>query len=77
MQPLPDESEFEWIRKTRGVLLHPEEPRLSPIEGPGIFVSDLVPPEFEAYARITSGHFALPPNFSTAFLRFPVTNNLY
>ena len=52
MQPLPDESEFEWIRKTRGVLLRPEEPRLSPIEGPGIFVSDLVPPEFEAYARI-------------------------
>jgi hypothetical protein len=50
MQPLQDETAFEWIREIRdGIGL--AKPSPAP-QGPGIFISDLIPPQYEAYARI-------------------------
>jgi hypothetical protein len=45
MQALGDQNAFEWIRGARARLDLPNRP-------PGILVSDLMPPEFEAFARV-------------------------
>jgi len=50
MQPVQDESAFEWIRTLRD-RLSPEKPRPD-LNWPGILVSDIIPQEFESYATI-------------------------
>ena len=50
MQPLQDESAFEWIGRVRRRLRH-EKPLPDP-DWPGVLVSDIMPPEFESYARV-------------------------
>jgi len=50
MQPLQDESAFEWIREIRD-RIGLAKPRPAP-QGPGTFISDLIPPQFESYAQI-------------------------
>jgi hypothetical protein len=50
MQPLHDESSFEWIVEIRD-RISLEKPRPDP-NWTGIFISDLIPPQYEAYAQI-------------------------
>ena len=50
MQPLQDDSAFEWIRIVRDRLSR-EKPRPD-LNWPGIFVSDIMPEGFESYATI-------------------------
>src|SRR5260370_5191245 len=52
MQALDDQSAFEWIRRARARLDLPDRPKPGSPNWPGIFVSDLMPPEFEAFARV-------------------------
>jgi hypothetical protein len=52
MQPEQDETAFEWIRLGRRERAAPRNSYLVSAEWPGLFVSHLIPSEFEAYARI-------------------------
>jgi hypothetical protein len=52
MQPEQNETAFEWIRVGRGERRAPRSSYLVSDEWPGLFVSNLIPPAFEGYARI-------------------------
>jgi hypothetical protein len=52
MQALDDQRAFEWIRSARARLDLPNRPKPSSPDWPGIFVSDLMPSEFEAFAKV-------------------------
>ena len=52
MQPEHGEAAFEWIRIGRDKRGAPRNSYLLSSEWPGLFVSHLMPPAFEAYARI-------------------------
>jgi hypothetical protein len=51
MQAKDDQSAFEWIREARARLDLPNRPKPSP-DWPGILVSDLIPGNFEAFAKV-------------------------
>lgn len=72
VRPCPDET-FEWIQNGRSELLSSEDPRWK-----GNFVSHLLPPKFEAYAkilhRVTANYENIDRPLSdreTALLRIP------
>jgi hypothetical protein len=52
MQPEQDETAFEWIRRGRDERRMPESRNALSAERRGVFVSHLMPPVFEAYAKI-------------------------
>lgn len=52
MQPLLDETAFGWISDARNARNAPESSNRQSADRRGVIVSDLIPPTFDAYARI-------------------------